>query len=49
MATLNPGICYLCGKDILESEEINDDQVPPKQFYATNIRKIHNPNLFIPN
>jgi hypothetical protein len=37
-------ICYLCGQKL--KENIDDDHVPPKQFYAKNIRKIHNPNLF---
>ncbi len=36
-------ICYLCGKQIIENK--NDDHIPPKQFFATEIRKIHNPNL----
>jgi len=37
-------ICYLCGNKLIES--INSDHVPPRQFYATKIRKIHSPNLF---
>ena len=37
-------ICYLCGKNL--NENIDNDHVPPKQFYAKIIRKIHNPNLF---
>ena len=37
-------ICYLCGQKL--KENIDDDHVPPKQFYAKNIRKIHNLNLF---
>ena len=37
-------ICYLCGQKL--KKNIDDDHVPPKQFYAKNIRKIHNPNLF---
>lgn len=36
-------ICYLCGLEL--NGEIDRDHVPPKQFYASNIRKIHNPNL----
>ena len=37
-------ICYLCG-NVLE-EDIDRDHVPPKQFYAKNLRKKHSPNLF---
>ena len=37
-------ICYLCGKKL--KGNIDDDHVPPKQFYAKSIRKMHNPNLF---
>lgn len=37
-------ICYLCGNKL--TQNANTDHVPPKQFYATKIRKIHNPNLF---
>jgi len=37
-------ICYLCGMEL--EGKIDRDHVPPKQFYATNIRKKHNPNLF---
>lgn len=37
-------ICYLCGKKL--KGEISRDHVPPKQFYATNIRRQHSPNLF---
>lgn len=36
-------ICYFCGQKL--KENIGDDHTPPKQFYAKNIRKIHNPNL----
>lgn len=36
-------ICYLCGLEL--NGEIDRDHVPPKQFYASNIRKKHNPNL----
>ena len=36
--------CYLCGKKL--EGKIDRDHVPPRQFYATNIRKKHNPNLF---
>lgn len=37
-------ICYLCGGKLTEG--IDDDHVPPRQFYGKNIRKNHNPNLF---
>ena len=37
-------ICYLCGS-ILKGKK-SRDHVPPKQFYAKNIRKKHHPNLF---
>jgi len=37
-------ICYLCGQKL--EGNIDDDHVPPKQFYAKSIRKIHSPNLF---
>ena len=36
-------ICYLCGMEL--EGKIDRDHVPPKQFYATNIRKKHNLNL----
>jgi len=36
-------ICYLCGQDL--EQEVDRDHVPPKQFYPSNIRKNHNPNL----
>jgi len=36
-------ICYLCGKEIIGNK--NDDHVPPRQFFATEIRRTHNPNL----
>ena len=32
-------ICYLCGKKL--KGNIDDDHVPPKQFYAKSIRKMH--------
>lgn len=35
--------CYLCGKEIIDNK--NDDHVPPRQFFASEIRRIHNPNL----
>lgn len=38
------GICYLCGNVLLD--EVDIDHVPPKQFYATIVRRKHSPNLF---
>jgi hypothetical protein len=35
--------CYLCGQVL--NQRVNDDHVPPKQFYPQNIRKKYNPNL----
>jgi hypothetical protein len=37
-------ICYLCGKPL--DGEIDKDHVPPKQFYARELRKKYGPNLF---
>ena len=37
-------ICYLCGLEL--GEDIDRDHVPPKQFYAKNLRKVHKLNLF---
>jgi hypothetical protein len=37
-------ICCLCGNAL--GKDIDRDHVPPKQFYSTNIRKKHSPNLF---
>lgn len=37
-------ICYLCGLEL--GKDIDRDHVPPKQFYAKSLRKIHHPNLF---
>lgn len=37
-------ICYLCGQKL--DVNIDHDHVPPRQFYARSIRKIHNLNLF---
>jgi len=37
-------ICYLCGQKL--SGDVDDDHVPPKQFYPRSIRKIHDLNLF---
>ena len=38
-----PSLCYLCGQPLVEL--LSQDHVPPKQFYADAIRKVHNPNL----
>jgi hypothetical protein len=37
-------LCYLCGQRL--EGEIDYDHVPPRQFYAESIRKIHTLNLF---
>lgn len=39
-------ICYLCGKELNKGQDINDDHIPPRQFYPSPIRKKSNPNLF---
>ena len=36
-------VCYLCGEMLIQP--INNDHVPPRQFYTAEIRKIHNPNM----
>jgi hypothetical protein len=36
-------ICYLCGGPI--SGKLSRDHIPPKQFYAEEIRRKHSPNL----
>lgn len=36
-------ICYICGQQL--TGKLSVDHIPPKQFYATTIRKQHNPNL----
>lgn len=36
-------LCYLCGQPL--SEPIDRDHVPPKQFYADQVRREHNLNL----
>jgi hypothetical protein len=41
--TSPPTVCYLCGLPLVEPTSA--DHVPPKQFYADEIRKKHNPNL----
>lgn len=33
-------VCYLCGE--LVREDVSDDHVPPKQFFAPIIRKNEN-------
>jgi hypothetical protein len=38
-----PEFCYLCGKEL--AGDINDDHVPPRHFYAQELRRAHNPNL----
>ncbi len=38
-----PTICYLCGKPL--SRELSRDHVPPRQLYAEDIRRKHNPHL----
>ena len=35
--------CCLCGKEL--AGEIDDDHVPPKQFFPKELRKLHSPNL----
>lgn len=37
-----PTSCYLCGKTL--DEPIDWDHVPPKQLYAPEVRKAHNPS-----
>lgn len=37
-------ICYLCGEPL--NEEVDKDHVPPKQFYARELRRKHELNLF---
>lgn len=37
-------ICYLCGEPL--DVDIDRDHVPPRQFYAKEVRTKHNPNLF---
>ena len=36
-------VCYLCGLRIKDDK--NYDHIPPRQFFATEIRKSNNPNL----
>lgn len=38
-----PRLCYLCGLEL--EGEVDDDHVPPRQFYAHELRQAHNPNL----
>lgn len=44
MAKKEIEICYVCGNVL--SGKIDIDHVPPKQFYATSVRKRYSPNLF---
>ncbi|MDD5686249.1 MAG: hypothetical protein PHE88_00250 [Elusimicrobia bacterium] len=44
MAKKEIEICYLCGNML--SGKVDKDHVPPKQFYATRVRKKDSPNLF---
>lgn len=37
-------ICYLCGLELVV--DVGRDHVPPRQFYAKDLRKVHKPNLF---
>ncbi len=37
-------VCYLCGLKLELGDVINRDHVPPKQFYAKKLRKVHNPD-----
>jgi hypothetical protein len=37
-------ICYLCGQEL--ENEVDRDHVPPKQFYAHELRRKYGPNLF---
>jgi hypothetical protein len=39
-------ICYLCGKELADGEDISLDHVPPKQFFPSSIRKNANLKLF---
>lgn len=38
-----PDLCYICGE--LCSGKVDRDHVPPKQFYADQVRRQHNLNL----
>jgi hypothetical protein len=39
----SPRICYLCGRPL--APPLSQDHVPPKQFYAKDVRKQHRLNL----
>ena len=41
--TRSPSLCYLCGRLLAKPTSV--DHVPPKQFYADEIRKKHDLNL----
>lgn len=43
MSTQKLQVCYLCGR-VIEDNSSND-HVPPKQFFAEELRLKHNPNL----
>jgi hypothetical protein len=36
-------VCYLCGLELVEPIDL--DHVSPRQFYAPEVRKTHNPQL----
>ncbi len=38
-------ICYLCGQEL--GDDVSRDHVPPKQFYARDIRKKHKPTSLL--
>jgi len=39
-------ICYLCGNELADGENISIDHVPPRQFFPSSIRKNANLKLF---
>jgi len=43
--TVLADICYLCGRPL--DNDIDNDHVPPRQFYSKEIRGANNPNLLI--
>ena len=42
--THDDDICYICGNSL--QDEVDRDHVPPKQFYARDLRRRHAPNLY---